>query len=270
MKNIIILATLFLNLSVCSADLAYITNPQQSDGFGSQFQGIIAAAIYAELAHKQFIYTPFQSMEHNYDNDPAFLAQKEEFINFIGNFELNTGQYPASRNAHYKAILDKYPDLCAQSVTLAKIKQIFRENKDADYFKNNRFNIAIHLRRPNQHDSRVEGTDTPDTLFLAIIDALRTWYADKNPLFHLYSLGKATTFAAYKADDIVFHLNESVEDSFLGFVFADVLVTSASSFSYTAALLSDGTIYYVPFWHTPFPGWVSVHELIKSVNLAER
>lgn len=263
MKKIIIFVTLFLHIYTC-ADLEYITNPNQSDGFGSQFQAIIAAAIYAELAHKQFIYTPFQSMEHNYDNDPTFLAQKEKFINFIGNFELNTGQYLASRNINYKAILDKYPDLCAQSSTLAKIKNVFRANKDADYFKNDRFNIAIHLRRPNQHDNRIEGANTPDQLFLEIIDALRTRYADKDPLFHLYSQGEATTFAAYKAHDMVFHLDESVEDSFLGFVYADVLVTSASSFSYTAALLSDGTVYYIPFWHTPFPGWISVHDLISN------
>lgn len=253
-----------------SADLAYVTNPHQSDGFGSQFQGIIAAAIYAELDHKQFVYSPFQTMEHNYDNNPTFLAKKEEFINFIGNFELNDGRYPVSRGVHYKKILDNYPELCAKSATLAKIKKIFRANKNNNYFQNNRFNIAIHLRRPNQHDSRVEGTDTPDQLFLDIIATLRILYYDRSPLFHLYSQGEITKFTAYKADDLVFHLDESVEETFLGLVYADVLVASASSFSYTAALLSESPVYYLPFWHTPFPGWISVHDLVKKVTIAEK
>ncbi len=242
----------------------YITNPHQVDGFGSQFQNIIAAAIYAELVQKPFVYNPFQAMEHNYDNDPTFLAKKEKFINFIGNFELNDGSYGANNAISYKPIIDKYPELCAQSATLAKIKRLFRANKDADYFKNGRFNIAIHLRRPNQQDNRVEGTNTPDQLFLDTINALRTLYRDKNPLFHIYSQGDSTRFQAYQADDIMLHLDESVEDTFQGFVFADVLVIGASSFSYTAALLSEGPVYYIPFWHNPLPGWISVHELIAT------
>lgn len=263
MKNILIVFAAYLHMSVWLTAVEYVTNPYQIDGFGSQFQGIIAAAIYAELTHKSFVYTPFQSMEHNYDNDPIFLAQKETFINFVDNFETNNG-HPASRNINYKAVLDKYPGLCAQSATLAKIKHLFRANKDTDHFKNNRFNVAIHLRRPNIHDNRIAGADTPDQLFLDIIAALRICYAEKNPLFHIYSQGEEAKFTPFHADDIVLHLDESVEDTFLGFVFADVLVAGASSFSYTAALLSESKVYYIPFWHTPFQAWISVCDLVKN------
>lgn len=266
MKKLYLFIVLCIHLWNCTVHTGYVTNPCQSDGFGSQFQGIIAAAIYAELDRKQFVYTPFQTMEHNYDNDPAFLAKKEAFINFLGNFELNKGDVP--QNVSYKQILDNYPEHSAHSATLAKIKRIFRANKDTNHFKNDRFNVAIHLRRPNQHDNRLAGADTPDQLFLDIISALRTVYHYKNPLFHIYSQGDVTKFAAFHADDIILHLDEPLEDTFLGLVFADSLVTSASSFSYAAALLSDGKIYYIPFWHTPFPGWISIHELVSSVKTA--
>ena len=53
-----------------------ITNPERTDGFGAQFQTIIASAIYAELNNIPYIYTPFKMMEHNYDNDPEFLPKK--------------------------------------------------------------------------------------------------------------------------------------------------------------------------------------------------
>ena len=247
------------------ADTPYVTNPYQVDGFGSQFQNIIAAALYADLTHQQFVYSPFVSMEHNYDNDSAFLEKKEVFINFIDNFDVNTGQYPAIRNMSYKPVIDKHPDACAQSAMLTKIKTVFRAHKDVDnYFKNNRYNIVIHVRRPNQTDCRIEGTNTPDQLFLSIIEQLRIQYQDKNPLFHIHSQGNTENFKQYQADDVVLHLNKSVEDSFLAMVLADVLVAGASSFSYTAALLSDGIVYHIPFWHTPFPHWISVNDLLKN------
>ena len=63
--------------------------------------------------------------------------------------------------------------------------------------------------------------------------------------------------------DIILHLNESVEDTFTAMVLADILVTSRSSFSYTAAILSEGIVYYMPFWHPPLPGWISVNEILK-------
>lgn len=243
----------------------YITNPHQSDGFGSQFQSIIAAVVYAELNNKEFVYTPFSRMEHNYQNDPYFLAKKEQCINFIGNVELNKEIYNANEHIKYKAFFDTNIKICANSTALQKIKQIFRANKNrTDYFNNKNLNIAIHIRRHNIHDNRIDGTNTPNQLFLDIINQLRILYITENPLFHIYSQGNTEQFKLYEACDIVMHLNESIEDTFIPLVFADILVTSASSFSYTAALLSDGIVYYIPFWHKPLPHWISVHELLKK------
>ena len=44
-------------------------------------------------------------------------------------------------------------------------------------------------------------------------------------------------------------------------VLADVLVAGASSFSYTAGILAEGTVYYTPFWHEPLPHWISIETL---------
>ena len=81
-------------------------------------------------------------------------------------------------------------------------------------------------------------------------------YSFNRPVFHIYSQGdEEDLWDAFKEDDIVLHINESVEDTFTSMVLADVLVTSRSSFSYTAALLSEGEVYYIPFWHPPLPHW---------------
>ena len=64
-------------------------------------------------------------------------------------------------------------------------------------------------------------------------------------------------FDAYKKYDPVLHLNENLLPTFTGMVASDVLVMSASSMSFAAGLLSDGTVYYHPFWHKPVDTWIS-------------
>jgi hypothetical protein len=237
-----------------------ITNTTYSDGFGSQFQAIIATAIYAELNNYTYVYTPFKDMEHNYDNDPHFLAKKEKLINFIDNFKLNNGSISNTTNA--KDFFDKNVTACANSSVLQKIKKIFRANKvRTHYFDNQHVHIAMHVRRHNQHDNRIMGTDIPDQFFLNIITKLRILYSSKKLLFHIYSQGNRENFSSYHAPDIMLHLNESVEDTFTPMVLADVLVTSPSSFSYAAGILSDGIVYYIPFWHKPLPHWLAVDTL---------
>jgi hypothetical protein len=206
-------------------------------------------------------------MEHNYYKDPNFLAKKEQFINFIGNFEVNQGHHEVTSMAPSQFIQFFEANLarCVKSLSLQKIKTIFRSNKNVcNYFNPEQFNIAVHIRRLNSHDSRIEGTDTADAIFLNTIHQLRIRYADKKPLFHIYSQGNKENFKAFQGEDVRMHLNETVEDSFAAMVFADVLVTAASSLSYTAGILSDGVIYYVPFWHSPLPHWISVETLPKK------
>ena len=43
----------------------------------------------------------------------------------------------------------------------------------------------------------------------------------------------------------------------MGLVSAEILVTSASSLSYTSALLSYGEIYYKQFWHPHSKEWIN-------------
>lgn len=233
-----------------------ITNPKRFDGFGAQFLHIIDSALYADFHSAKFIYTPFSAMEHNYDNDPDFLLKKEVLINFIGNFDLNTDPN-TSTPPHALNFFNENVDRCINSEMYKKIKRIFKQNKNIKtYFNPERFNIAVHVRRPNSHDSRLDGADTPDDVYLSIIDKLRIFYKDQKPVFHIYSQGALEMFIRYVADDIVLHINDSVEFTFASMVFADVLVTSRSDLSYVAGMLSDGIVYYTPYSeHVTLPHW---------------
>jgi hypothetical protein len=79
-------------------------------------------------------------------------------------------------------------------------------------------------------------------------------------MIHIYSQGAAEKFANFIGNDIigkdvVLHLNETNEQTYLGMAAADILITSASSVSYSAAFFSDGDIYYTEFWHKPCSWW---------------
>lgn len=242
------------------ASLEKITNVSGIDGFGSQFQDIVAAVIFAELNQKEFVYTPFKTMEHNYDNDPYFLVKKEWLINFIGNFELNRGDVqPITKS--YRDFFDAHVAAYSASESLKEIKRIFRANKPKHWFDQDHFHIAVHVRRPNSHDCRPEGTTMPAAYYVHAITELRFRFQDKNPLFHLYSQGDIRDFREFVAPDLIFHLNESIESTFISLVLADALVIGTSSMSYVAGQLSQGSVFYTPFWHPPLPHWISVDTL---------
>lgn len=265
LRNKIVFALVItaISISACLPMLYFkfykqrITNPFRIDGFGAQFQTIIYTAIYAELNNMKFLYTPFIAMEHNYDNDQLFLDKKEELINLINNVatSANHENVISLSRADYIKYFEDNIQQCCNTKALQTIKELFRANKPNNYFNNNKINIAMHVRRPNQHDSRLEGADVPTKQFLQVLASLKQEYKDQEYLVHIYSQGVPKDFKDFVGPNVVLHLNESVEDTFTGMVLADVLVTSPSSFSYTAGLISNGKVYYMPFWHPPLPGW---------------
>jgi hypothetical protein len=235
-----------------------ITHVIQIDGFGSQFQNIIATVAYAELNGKKYAYTPFYGMEHNYSQDAQFLEKKEELINFKNNFELSNPFTP-NVTINCKLYFDEHLEVCVKTAGFKKIKTVFRSNKQkSKYFDVDHLHIAVHVRRHNIHDCRIEGTNTPDSVYLNTIEKLRKKHAVQNPQFHIYSQGNPVNFDQYRSADTIFHLNESLEDTFTQLVLADILIMSQSSLSYTAGLISDGIIYYIPFWHKPLSHWIKI------------
>ena len=238
----------------------YTTQPQ-TDGFGAQYQKIIQTYIFCKIHKLIFLYRPFEFIEHNYNNDGDFIQKVEEFINLknnianINNNDINSINYGSVVMKYYESNIDT---LC-RSEHLEFIKNCFWAHKEKDFFKNNKINVAVHIRRPNPHDTRIEGANTPDYYYLNIINIIRTKYINNNNclVFHIYSQGNEESFNNYKNDDTILHINEDVCKTFLGLVAANILVTSSSSFSYCAALLSDGEIYYKQFWHTPRKDWIN-------------
>lgn len=233
-----------------------------TDGFGAQYQKVIQTYLYCKFHGLIFKYTPFDKMEHNYANDQTYIKKKEELVNLYENMELATIDTPrldyhtTVRNWH-DSNLHPNLDAACNSEYMDFIKRCFWSNKDKDVYKNNKKNVAVHVRRSNQHDFGQAGdrVTTPDEYYLNIMAEIRNKYKAHNLQFHIYSQGNIGDFDKFKGGGVVMHIDEDIETSFIGMVGADILVTSPSSFSYVAALISDGEIYFKRFWHNPRSHW---------------
>ena len=247
-----------------------VTNKSLHDGFGSQYQHIISTLLICYKNNYEFIYTPIRKMEHNYNGENDFIERVEKAMNLKPHFSLVNEDTTEEQlreqgirvyDMDAKYVIDNHIHEYATPEALQPIKTMFWANKNREkalIFQNEDTSVkhvAVHIRRPNAHDNRLLGSDTPDDYYLGVIQRIRETY-DFPMQFHIYSQGDLSMFSRYIAPDTVFHLNEDLISTFVAFVAADILVTSFSSYSYIAAFLSDGIIYYHPFWHPPMKHWM--------------
>jgi hypothetical protein len=232
-----------------------------TDGFGAQYQRIIQTYIFCKLHNLNFLYKPFSVVEHNYDNDINYIDKIENLINLKNNIT-NINSSDIAKELDYgwdvRPFFESNIDLCCNSEYMKFIKHCYWSNKDKNFFNNNRFNVAIHIRRENCLDRGLAGdrANTPNSYYLNVMNHISEKYKDKNLLFHIYSQGEIDNFREFENTNVKFYLNYDVFESFKGMVSSDVLVISPSSFSYVAALISDAEIYYKNFWHNPKKEWI--------------
>jgi hypothetical protein len=239
------------------------TNENRTDGFGAQYQGIITTILFCMKNKLNYQYTPISYAEHNYNGDHNYLNKLEELMNLKPNIQNNTNTESDSSTTmllfrditrFFEENIDEY----CNSESMKFIKECFWKNKERDHFKNNKTNVAVHIRRENTHDMGLAGqrAAVPNTYYLHVMNAIREKYKNRDLLFHIYSQGKIEKFKDLESDNVVFHLNEEIGSTFIGMVAADMLIISPSSFSYVAGFLSDGIVYYKNFWHNPKKEWI--------------
>ena len=239
----------------------YCTNTMRNDGFGAIFQNIIYDILFTEYHENIFIYLPYESIDHNYNNDPKHTENLQKFMNLQDEYKIPDGFKGSVRRYSIRETYDfvesKFEELL-NSNSFLKIKNAFFKGKHNPFDNNKDFlHVAVHIRRPNSRDDRTEGADTPNSYYLNIINHIRKTVSGKPLKFHIFSQGDIQKFSDFFSEDTVFHLDEEIQDTFLKMVYADILVCSRSSFSYAAALLSDSIIYYEKFWHPPRASWIS-------------
>jgi hypothetical protein len=265
----------------------YLTSIPFYDGFGAQFQRFIWTCIYAEeYEDAEYIYRTPTKIAHNYTDDPQFIDKLEDVMNmkpyYLNYDKMTEGMGNDLLTPDFYDIfnyVEKHIDQCMKSKSMDRIKEHYWQNKNRVCERLRVFRIpeaaaasteythhlAVHIRRPNCEDTRPNsGEEYTNEYYLMSLLMIRDTYIQRNPVsriqYHVYSQGTDDKFAELCNNkvighDVILHLNDTTEDTFIAMTLADILVTSPSSYSYTAAFFCDGDVYYTDFWHKPCSWW---------------
>jgi hypothetical protein len=254
----------------------YTTVPNMGAGIGHQIANWIAGYWFAKQFDLQFAHNPFST------------TKWENFLGFgegeVDCFEIIKQGYKKvrlplfnERNtkevALQKKIIASYTT--KKVIFIAEQDQFYRDQfgvlsqmqqkfynapsrkKDKLHYDENAYNIAIHVRRGDivAGQGEIENHSmrwlTNDYFVTVLQNTLNYITTDKKVAIYLFSQGKKGDFIEFeKFPNLIYCLDMSAMDSFLHMVYADLLITSKSSFSYKPALINKG-IKIVPenFWH---------------------
>lgn len=220
-----------------------LTITGKTDGFGSQYQSIMSGIAYASYKKYKYYHTPMNKVAH---------SQNHQILNnFIGvHSDINVKQsdrvnikLPYVKEVHGA----NKPSLFYTKQVNEKIRSMYYSTPKP---KSCPFDIAIHIRRG---DVKNGFRFTDNQTYLKYIKMLISKYPRYT--IGIYSEGTESDFKILKLPQVTFKLNLNLINTFHELVTSKILVMSKSSFSYSAGILSNGIVYYIPFWHKPLDHW---------------
>ena len=252
-----------------------LTITGKTDGFGAQIQAQMSAIAYvAGRPGTQYVHTPMgpkmdQDLHGVEDEDAADMdvfgglgsgAPSWEAIPEAYRGRVQTFEYISEVHNATTADLGRYYSDDVRELLRAKYRSTPKPDlppvcKPAPF-------IAVHVRRGDVSADRNVGRYTDNATYAALLSALSLRHPGM-PLI-IFSQGRVADFGdlAELAGGRLC-LDVDVRTTFHALVHADVLLIAKSSFSYAAALLSEGTVYadLIERWHhQPLPSWQRLQE----------
>lgn len=253
----------------------YTARPNPGAGIGHQIANWIAGFWYAKQFQLKFVHIPFSTPQ--WENflgfgigektigelkNQGYIIRKLPLFNEYNNTEINLNRKIIQSYAGKKVIFIAEQDqfFRNQYEVIDDIKRKFynapARKKDYLIYSPQNFNIAIHVRRGDIMDNpsnpnlamRYLSNDYFEKVLNQILTKLQT---PKNIHIYFFSQGKPEDYPEFTHyPNLHWCMNMNAQDSFLHLVYADLLITSKSSFSYKPALLNNG-IKVCPrnFWH---------------------
>jgi hypothetical protein len=278
----------------------YAAIPNPGAGIGHQMANWIAGFWFAQKFDLQFAHIPFSNPKWE-----AFLGFGEKEIKIE---DLLSNGYKKVRLPLFKEHDATGVELQKKIIASYSNKKVVFVAEQDQYYKNqfgiidtiqekfhkaserqteeliydsNNYNIAIHVRRgdivigqENKNPNLLMRWQGNDYFEKVLSNVLINIKVSKPIHIYLFSQGKQKDFVEFeKFPNLHFCLDMNGQDSFLHMVYADVLITSKSSFSYKPALLCKGLkVCPVDFWHG-YPikeDWIMVDEkgelILDSIN----
>jgi len=258
-------------------DSYYSARPNPGAGIGHQLANWIAGYWFAKQFGLRFAHWPFSTLEWenflglgNREVHVADLAKKGYKLRKLPLFDetnekevtLNKKIIFSYAGMHIVFIAEQDQFYKNQYGVIDEIRQKFynapaRKDDRLVYDKNN-LNIAIHVRRgdimTDPENPNLAMRYLSNNYFEKVLAQVYVYFfTSQEKTIHIYffSQGQPEDYPEFaKYDNLHWCMDMGAQDSFLHMVYADVLITSKSSFSYKPALLNRG-IKVCPknFWH---------------------
>tara|TARA_E500000331_G_scaffold31950_1_gene26763 strand:- start:44 stop:778 length:735 start_codon:yes stop_codon:yes gene_type:complete len=239
-----------------------ITIAGKKDGFGAQYQACLSGLALARKLSIHYIHTPFSTIQ--FGLDPLYMnnftglisdkwwEKKQKFWQLEKKIDVKCYEY--IKRIHSS----KRPSMYYTANVLDEIKLLYNST-----FKPivPTYDLAIHIRRGDVHLHMKDESFryVPNLFYVKQLDQFIKNSESHNPSIAIISEGTKDDFSEFdKFSNIYFHLNEDVANSFHMLVSAKVLMLSRSSFSYCAAMVSNGMILYQRFWHSKLDHWITI------------
>ena len=234
-------------------------------GFGSTYHAVMSGIAWSAYKGYVFIHTPLHLEDKpnnkagNQDKFAYGIGRDKELNDFTGvksdeNYDGPIDEsYPYIKEVHWA----NDPSVYYTPQALDKIKKMYYSTEKP---KDCKYDIAIHIRRGDVDEHTIWNERyVGNPFYVDFINFLREKYPNYN--ICIYSEGSVDDFKELKNLNVHFALNDDIKKTFHDLVTAKILVTTVSSFSYAAALLSEGAIYYLPMNHRPYPAvWPATYE----------
>lgn len=253
----------------------YSARPNPGAGIGHQIANWIAGYWYAKQSRLKFAHIPFSTSTWDeflgFGNDETTVAELKNKgyktrrlplfdENNKKEVELNKKIIQSYAGEKVVFIAEQDQFYRNQYGVIDELKKKFysapaRKNDHLIYSPNN-FNIAIHVRRgdimADPSNPNLAMRYLSNDYFEKVLEQVVTNLHTAKPIhIYFFSQGKPEDYPEFvKYKNLHWCLDMNAQESFLHFVYADLLITSKSSFSYKPALLNNG-IKVCPrkFWH---------------------
>lgn len=253
----------------------YAARPNPGAGIGHQIANWIAGYYYARQFHLKFAHLPFSTKAWEYFlgfgeeettvselKGKGYKTRKLPLFTDGNEVEMNINRKIIQSYSGRKIVFIAEQDQFYQTQygVMNELKKKFysasaRDNQKLLYDHQN-FNIAIHVRRGDIMEDpsnpnlamRYLNNDYFEKVLRQVVDNVKI---DRPIHVYFFSQGKPEDYPEFaRYANLHWCMDMGAQDSFLHMVYADLLITSKSSFSYKPALLNNG-IKVCPkdFWH---------------------
>jgi hypothetical protein len=255
----------------------YTAQPNPGAGIGHQIANWIAGYWFAKQFGLQFAHIPFSAQK--WEDFLGFGEDEPKMMSLLVNGykkvklplfdedntkEVNLQKKIIASYANQKIVFvaeqdQFYEDQFGVIISLkAKFYNAQARKYHSLIYDTNNYNIAIHVRRgdivvgqENKNDNLLMRWQENDYFVKVLENVLIDLKTNKSIAIYLFSQGVESDFQEFEQfDNLQFCLDMNAQDSFLHMVFADILITSKSSFSYKPALLNKNVkVCPKDFWH---------------------